>query len=338
LTATSVSRDEEPAAADRSWHISLLTRTEPGARNRRTIDSVVLAGAAVFVGLSAAIAAAAPAQDEAIARALTTVLGWAAGLWQTLFVLVLVLVLALVTVVDVLVRRRWDLARDVVAAAVILLAAAPVLGGVVESNWVPAEAHVLSRWGYPELRLAGATAALVVVGPELVRPVRLLAAWLIPFAAFGAAVFGAAEPSAALGALALGLSAGSLVRLIFGTAAGMPPKAAAGDFTKLKDQVDEADRTIKAAVAKKDAELKDMVDEARKKADDRAAQLGPKTTDAVDQAQRQWNQVQSDWDKHVKRIRERADAKKAEMDAGLAENGPVGRGRRLRRRHLRGIR
>ena len=92
------------------------------------------------------------------------------------------------------------------------------------------------------------------------------------------------------------------------------------DFTTLKDQVDEADRTIKEAVAKKDAELKAMVDEARQKADDRAAQLGTKTTAAAGQAQRQWNQVHSDWDKHLKRIRERADTKKAEMDAGLAEN------------------
>jgi hypothetical protein len=96
--------------------------------------------------------------------------------------------------------------------------------------------------------------------------------------------------------------------------------AASDDFTELKDQVEEADRTIKAAVAKQDAELKAMVDAARKKADERAAQLGTKTTEAADEAQRQWNQVQSDWDKHVKRIRQRADARKAAMDAGLAED------------------
>ena len=99
---------------------------------------------------------------------------------------------------------------------------------------------------------------------------------------------------------------------------------ASDDFTKLKEQVDEADRSIKAAVAQKDAELKAMVDDARKKADDRAAQFGAKTTEAAGQAagqaQSQWNQVQSDWDKHVKRTREHIDARKAEMDAGLAED------------------
>jgi len=125
--------------------------------------------------------------------------------------------------VDVLLRRRWDLARDLVVAAFILVGAATLLSGFVESDWLPIEAHVLSRWGYPELRLAGVTAVMVVVGPELVRPIRLLGAWLVPLAALGAVVFAAARPSDVLGALALGLGAAALVRLGFGTAAGVPP-------------------------------------------------------------------------------------------------------------------
>jgi uncharacterized membrane protein YbhN (UPF0104 family)/tRNA A-37 threonylcarbamoyl transferase component Bud32 len=64
---------------------------------------------------------------------------------------------------------------------------------------------------------------LVVVGPELVRPVRLFAIWLVPTAAVGAVVLGAALPSEGLGALALGVVVGALVRLVFGTAAGVPP-------------------------------------------------------------------------------------------------------------------
>jgi uncharacterized membrane protein YbhN (UPF0104 family)/tRNA A-37 threonylcarbamoyl transferase component Bud32 len=180
-----------------------------------------LLAAAIVLGLSAVIASSASQQDEDVANALTTVLGWAGGFWRTVFVLLLGL--ALVIVADVLLRRRWDLARDLLVAAVVLGGPAIVLAGTVESDWLPVEAHVLSRWGYPELRLAGATAVLVVVGPELVRPVRLLATWLVPLAALGAVVFAAALPSAVLGALALGLGAGGLVRLIFGTAAGVPP-------------------------------------------------------------------------------------------------------------------
>jgi uncharacterized membrane protein YbhN (UPF0104 family)/tRNA A-37 threonylcarbamoyl transferase component Bud32 len=221
LTAADVSRKEQAASADRSLNVRLLTKTEPGRRNRRTIDSLVLFAAALVVGLSAVIASSAPEHDEEVADALRTVLGWAGALWQTLFVCALVLALAVV--VEVLVRRRRDLARDLLVAAFLVVGVATVLGGVVESDWLPLELHVLSNWGYPEARLAAATTILVVVGPELVRPVRLLACWLVPLAALAAVVFGAALPSAALGALALGAGAGALVRLAFGTAAGVPP-------------------------------------------------------------------------------------------------------------------
>jgi uncharacterized membrane protein YbhN (UPF0104 family)/tRNA A-37 threonylcarbamoyl transferase component Bud32 len=221
VTATSVSHREPEPAGERSWSVRLLTKTEPGRRNRRTIDSVFFGFAAIFVGLSAVIASKAPGHDEDVAQALATVLGWAGALWRTVFVCLLAL--ALVIVVDVLVRRRWELARDLLVDALLLFVATVLLGGAVVSDWFPIEGHLLSQWGYPDLRLAGATSVLVVVGPELVRPVRLFAAWLVPLAALGAIVFAAALPSAVLAALALGLATGALVRLVFGTAAGVPP-------------------------------------------------------------------------------------------------------------------
>src|SRR5262245_46430016 len=73
VTATGVSRREQRVSADRSWHLTFLAKTEPGRRNRRTIDSVVLAFAAVLLGLSAAIASSAPSQDQDVADALRTV-------------------------------------------------------------------------------------------------------------------------------------------------------------------------------------------------------------------------------------------------------------------------
>ena len=97
-----------------AWNVGLLTKTEPGRRNRRTADSVVLLGAAVVLALSAAIAASAEEQDQDVADALKTVLGWASGVWQITFVSLLLLALAVI--VDVLYRRRWDLARDLVVA------------------------------------------------------------------------------------------------------------------------------------------------------------------------------------------------------------------------------
>jgi glycosyltransferase 2 family protein len=209
--------------AARSWSIALLAETESGRRNRRTIDSIVMVVAATIVGLSAAIASSAPAQDADVAQALQTVLGWAGPLWRTAFFGLIGLVLAIVA--DVLWRRRWDLARDLLVAAFCVVGAAFPLGWAVKSDWVPIENHALSRWGYPEVRLAAAAATIVVVAPELLRWARLLATSLIPLAGLGAIVLGAALPSEVLGALGLGVGVGAVVRLAFGTAVGVPPTA-----------------------------------------------------------------------------------------------------------------
>jgi uncharacterized membrane protein YbhN (UPF0104 family)/tRNA A-37 threonylcarbamoyl transferase component Bud32 len=179
--------------------------------------------AAVVLGLSAAIAAAAPRQEREVGDALRTVFGWAGGFWDAVFVCALVLALAVVF--DVLLQRRWDLARDLLVVWLLVAGAAAVLGGAVASDWLPMKVHILAQWGYPEPRLALTTGVLVVAGPALVRPARVLAFWLVPLAALGAIVVDAALLASALGALALGLAAGSIVRLVFGTAAGVPPVA-----------------------------------------------------------------------------------------------------------------
>ncbi len=212
---------EQADSTGRVWGIALLTETEAGRRNRRTIDSVFLALAGIVIGLSAVIASSAPEDDEDVAQALITILRWADPLWRAVFIGVLVL--AAVIVLDVLLRRRWDLARDLLSVGLLVAGAGILLGRAVVSDWFPLEAHALSNWGYPELRLATATAVIVVAGPELVRNVRVVATWLVPLAALGAVVIGAALPSAILGALALGIGAGALVRLAFGTAEGFPP-------------------------------------------------------------------------------------------------------------------
>ena len=208
-------------AGIRSWRVGVLIQTEPGRRNRRTIDSVLLFWASIVIGLSAAIAASAPGHDRSVQQALTTVLGWAGPFWRAAFFALIAA--AVLIVVDVVLERRWDVARDVLAALAAVAVATVVLGGAVESNWLPLRWHPLARWGYPEVRLAAATAVVVAAGPELVRSVRRVAGWLIPVAAFGAVVLGAALPSGALAGVALGLAAGSLARIIFGSAAGVPP-------------------------------------------------------------------------------------------------------------------
>ncbi len=174
-----------------------------------------------MVGLAAVVASTANAEDRRLARGIVTLLGWAQAFSRG--VLVGAIVLALLVVVDVLRKRRWLLARDIGIALLVEAGLGAVLGGAIVSDWVPMDGHLLSRWGFPELRIAGVAAILVVAGPELVRPARRLAGSLILLAALGVVALGAALPSAALAGLALGLAGAALVRLALGTAAGVPP-------------------------------------------------------------------------------------------------------------------
>ena len=208
-------------ASDRPWRFELLTLPERGRRNRRTLDGALILAGAVVVAGAAAIASSAPDQDEAVGASLVTVFGWAVAVWRAAFLGALLLALTIVVVT--VVQRRWGLARDLGLALLLVTGAGLVLGGLVESDWFVIEPHLWSQWGFPELRVAWLAAIVTVAGPELVRPVRILANWLVVLAAFGLVALGSALPSDALAALALGIGSGALVRLLFGTAAGIPP-------------------------------------------------------------------------------------------------------------------
>src|SRR5262245_5217302 len=210
-------------SSGRGYDIALLTTAESGRRNRRTIDALLLGFAALWTAAAAVIAKSAPTEDQDVADAIVTVLGWAEALWRV--VVVVFLLLGLAIVLDCIVQRRWDLARDLVVTLVVLAGLGTLLGQAVGPDWFPADDDLWSRWGFPEYRLAVVTAVAAVIGPELVVGVRRLLFWLLGLAAIGLIAVSAALPSDVLGALALGLLSATLVRLIFGSAAGIPPSS-----------------------------------------------------------------------------------------------------------------
>ena len=199
----------------------LLTQFEAGRRNRRPVDAIVLALMALLAGAATVIAKSAKAEDEDLGEAVVTVLGWAEGLWRA--VVVITLVLAVAILLEVMLRQRWALLRDIVVTLVVLAAVGSVLGRVVGPDWWAVDNDLWSRWGFPEYRLAVAVAMAAVVGPELVITIRTTFRWLVMLSGVGQLALGTALPSDVLGALALGLGAGALVRLLFGSAAGVPP-------------------------------------------------------------------------------------------------------------------
>ena len=205
----------------------VLTEFEAGRRNRRAVDAVLLGVMALLTSLAATIAHSAPDEDQAVGQAMVTILGWTANLCRAS--VLCALGLSAVILVVITVRRRWALLRDVVLALVVLAATGSIVGRIVGPDWLAVDNDLWSRWGFPEYRLAAAIAIATVAGPELVGPVRALLSWLVVAAGVGQLALGSALPSDVLGAVALGLGAGALIRLVFGSAAGVPPSAEVRD-------------------------------------------------------------------------------------------------------------
>ena len=205
----------------------VLTEFEAGRRNRRAVDAVLLGVMALLTSLAATIAHSAPDEDQAVGQAMVTILGWTANLCRAS--VLCALGLSAVILVVITVRRRWALLRDVALALVVLTATGSIVGRIVGPDWLAVDNDLWSRWGFPEYRLAAAIAIATVAGPELVSPVRALLSWLVVAAGVGQLALGSALPSDVLGAVALGLGAGALVRLVFGSAAGVPPSAEVRD-------------------------------------------------------------------------------------------------------------
>jgi hypothetical protein len=86
--------------------IALLASTEPGRRNRRTIDAVTLLGAAIVIGRWRSSEPPPRSTTRTLLDALETVLAWADSLWRVAFVGFLGLALAVV--LDVVLHRRWS--------------------------------------------------------------------------------------------------------------------------------------------------------------------------------------------------------------------------------------
>src|SRR5262245_12143734 len=143
----------------------ILADHEPGRRNRRLIDVFVLFLMAIVMALAAQIARAAAPKEDDVEQAFVAVLGWAAGIWRTAGVLTVAF--TIVVLVALVVGRRWDVARDVVLALLIVVLVGPLLSRLGGSDWTAIDTEPWSRWGFPDYRLALVVATATVVGPEL---------------------------------------------------------------------------------------------------------------------------------------------------------------------------
>jgi uncharacterized membrane protein YbhN (UPF0104 family) len=192
-------------------------------RFRRPTDAVLLTLSLVLIIVTAAQAGNPGSLESAFAAWLAELPALFEFFWAVASDLVQIWIVV-IAVVAVL-RRRWRLLRDWATGLVLSVAGVALVGWIVEDT----VSHVFDGIGpadpavpFPSLALAAGAAAVTVVNPYFVDPLRKFGRWLVAFAWLSAVIVTDAAPGEALGALAIGWAAGALVHLVFGSPDATP--------------------------------------------------------------------------------------------------------------------
>lgn len=192
-------------------------------RARRVTDVLLLATA--VVGLVVVSAAEFPAPGFLVA--FTVFLRSAPGFLDTGWQISsdLLAVFAIILLLAALVRRRFDVARDIVVALVVATIAWLLLGRWLHGEWPPIWQSLTSARGpawYPSPRISLSAAVIVTVAPHLTRPIRRIGRWLLALGGLGVVALGSTSLLGALAGVFVGAGSASMVHLIFGSSAGRP--------------------------------------------------------------------------------------------------------------------
>jgi uncharacterized protein (TIRG00374 family) len=123
-----------------------------------------------------------------------------------------------------LIARRWEVARDIGASAVVAAAVSGLLTLALGSNGGRPGGIVIGGYymRFPVLQIALFMAVTGAALPYLARGVQRLIEVFVALVALASAVGGHGLPLNVLGSLAIGWGATALVRLIFGSPLGLP--------------------------------------------------------------------------------------------------------------------
>jgi uncharacterized membrane protein YbhN (UPF0104 family) len=191
-------------------------------RFRRPTDGVLLGFSLVLIAITALAAADAPGDlEDSFANWLSNLPGLLDIVWNISYDLAqaLVLLIGLAAVV----RRRWGLLRDWALGLGLAFAGALFVGWLVDGSVPSLSDGVGPTDGtpvYPSLVLALTAAAVTIVTPYLVSPMRKFARSVLVMVWFSVIVLGVTAPGESLCAVAIGWAAAAFVHLVFGSPGG----------------------------------------------------------------------------------------------------------------------
>ena len=194
---------------------------------RRPADGFTLFFGALVVALLAWHANDPTSFETNVSKAFTDLPSSLHGLAEFLLGLGTLWALGII-VVAALLARRWRLTRDLLLAGVLawvvghviaLALGSETLGEIVDAIL---DASSTASNPFPLVRIAVVTAVVAAASPYLGRPARWLSYLVVVAMVPSAMYLGVATAADAVGGIALGLAAGSLVHLLFGSPGGRP--------------------------------------------------------------------------------------------------------------------
>ena len=200
----------------------MFSSASDAPRSRRPTDVVLLALAVLTVVVLAFPAPGPTSIDSLVTglvQALPGLFGW---FWEISYDLLILWSLVLVAIA-LLAHRRRRLLLDEVLAGALAVGLALLAGWLAGTDWSESFKAVAASGAPPvylAVRLALATAVVVVASPYLVRPFRYVGRLVVGVGALAGIALGTAFPIGMVAAFAVGIGSAAIVHLLFGSPAG----------------------------------------------------------------------------------------------------------------------
>ena len=228
------STEQEPKDSDRRERWTVRAALRPDIRifssandaplSRRPTDVVLLVLSVVVITLLSFPAPGPTAIDTAVQNVVELLPGLFGWFWEIAYDVlwwwaVLLILLALFA------HGRKRLVLYELLAGVLAIGFALVAGKIGGTDW-PDSLDALTHSGKPPVylavRLAVATAVVVVASPHMSRPLRYLGRWVVGLGAIAGVALGTTLPIGMIAGFAIGIASAAIVHLFFGSPAGRP--------------------------------------------------------------------------------------------------------------------
>ena len=211
-----------PVARAWRWGIRVFSSASDAPRSRRPADVVLLALAVLMVVVLTFPAPGPTSIDSlltGLVKELPGLFGW---FWELSYDLLLAWTLVLVAIA-LFARGRKRLLFEQVLAGALAVGVALLAGRLAGTDWSDSVKAVAASGAPPvylAVRLALATAVVVMASPYLARPFRYVGRLVVGVGAVAGIALGTAFPIGMVAAFAVGVGSAAIIHLLFGSPAG----------------------------------------------------------------------------------------------------------------------